>query len=157
GGTSVNSIPESATMRVDLRSMAAAEIERMETDLRKAVARAALEGTAPGIAQVESAGALRYEFKRIGERPAAELPAAARILHIVRAVDSHLAVASQLHCSSTDANIPLALGREAVCIGTGGAGGSAHTLNEWYDPSGRELGLKRILLAALALAGMESQ
>jgi hypothetical protein len=41
---------------------------------------------------------------------------------------------------------------EAVSIGAGGTGGAAHTLNEWFEPTGRDLGLKRILLAALALA-----
>ena len=45
------------------------------------------------------------------------------------------------------------LGKEAVSIGAGGAGGGAHTEKEWYDPNGRDLGLKRILLAVLTLAG----
>ena len=77
------------------------------------------------------------------------------MLHVLRAVDAHLGINSRIHCSSTDANIPLALGKEALSIGAGGAGGGAHTLNEWYDPSGRDLGLKRILLAVLALAGVD--
>ena len=37
GGTSVNSIPESASMRVDLRSTSMAEMERLETSLRHAL------------------------------------------------------------------------------------------------------------------------
>jgi len=36
----------------------------------------------------------------------------------------------------------------------GGSGGGAHTLQEWFDCSGRELGLKRILLTLLVLAGV---
>ena len=54
--------------------------------------------------------------------------------------------------ASTDANIPLSLGREALALGAGGTGGGAHTLQEWFDCNGRELGLKRILLTVLALA-----
>jgi tripeptide aminopeptidase len=95
---------------------------------------------------------VRVSVEKIGERPAAELSSDARILQIVRAVDAHLGINSRLHRSSTDANIPLALGREAVSVGAGGVGGGAHTLNEWFDTSGRELGLKRILLILLALA-----
>ena len=45
------------------------------------------------------------------------------------------------------------MGREAIAIGAGGSGGGAHTLQEWFDCNGRELGLKRILLTMLALAG----
>jgi tripeptide aminopeptidase len=48
----------------------------------------------------------------------------------------------------------LSLGLEAIAIGGGGSGGGAHTLQEWFDANGRELGLKRILLAMLGLAGV---
>jgi di/tripeptidase len=70
---------------------------------------------------------------------------------MVRAVDAQLNNTARIQRASTDANIPLSLGREAVAIGGGGSGGGAHTLNEWYDPAGRDLGLKRILLLTLAL------
>ena len=56
-----------------------------------------------------------------------------------------------LPISSTDANIPISMGRDAVAIGAGGTGSGAHTIHEWYDPRGRDLGLKRILLALVAL------
>jgi hypothetical protein len=39
----------------------------------------------------------------------------------------------------------------AVSIGAGGQGGGAHTVHEWFNPEGRDLGLKRILLAAAML------
>jgi acetylornithine deacetylase/succinyl-diaminopimelate desuccinylase-like protein len=149
GGTSVNSIPESASMRVDLRSTSAAEIDRLEMALR-----AALEQAMLADAGKTRAGALTYEAAVIGSRPAGELDSNARILRVLRAVDSHLGNPSQVQRASTDANIPLSLGREAVAIGGGGAGGGAHTLQEWFDCAGRELALKRILLAALALTGV---
>src|SRR5262249_48211618 len=95
-----------------------------------------------------------FEIASIGSRPAAELPADARILEVVRAVDAHLGNASRLHRASTAANVPLSLGLEAVSLGAGGTGGGAHTLHEWYDPTGRDLALKRVLLSALALAGV---
>jgi len=70
-------------------------------------------------------------------------------------VDSHLGNHARVHRASTDANIPLSMGMEAISIGAGGTGGGAHTLQEWYDPAGRDLGLKRMLLTILTLAGVE--
>src|SRR3989441_12923606 len=157
GGTSVNSIPESASMRVDIRSTSMAEMERLESALRQSLEAAIEEetrATEGRLASSRKPSGLSSEIVVIGNRPAGELDPNARILQVIRAVDSHLGNAAQIQRASTDANIPLSLGREAIAIGGGGAGGGAHTLQEWFDCSGRELGLKRILLAALALAGV---
>jgi len=151
GGTSVNSIPELASMRVDLRSTSSAEIDRLELALR-----AALDQALMADAGKARSGALTYEATMIGSRPAGELDSNARLLRVIRAVDSHLGNPSQVQRASTDANIPLSLGREAVAIGGGGAGGGAHTVQEWFDCAGREVALKRILLASLALTGVLS-
>ncbi len=94
------------------------------------------------------------DIKLIGSRPAARLSPDSPMLAIIQAVDAHLGNNARLQRASTDANIPLSQGRDAVAIGAGGAGGGAHTLHEWYDPTGRELGLKRILLTVLTLAGV---
>jgi hypothetical protein len=75
-------------------------------------------------------------------------------LQVVRAVDAHLGNVAQVQRASTDANVPLSLGREAIAMGGGGSGGGAHTLQEWFDSQERELGLKRILLTMLTLAGV---
>ena len=93
----------------------------------------------------------------IGDRPAAELPADSHLLRVIRAVDAQLNNSARVQRASTDVNIPLSLGREAIAIGAGGSGGGAHTVNEWYDPAGRDLGLKRILLLTLALAGVTEE
>jgi len=157
GGTSVNSIPESASMKVDIRSTSMAEMERLEQSMRLALNRALEDETMASemrsSAQKRPSG-VGCEVVVIGSRPAGELTRGARILQVVRAVDAQLGNAAQVQRASTDANIPLSLGLEAVAIGGGGAGGGAHTLQEWFDSSGRELGLKRILLTMLALAGV---
>jgi tripeptide aminopeptidase len=157
GGTSVNSIPESASMRVDIRSTSMAEMERLESSLRHALHLAIEDETEAseryGATQRRSSG-LSHELVSIGSRPAGELEPNSRILTVLRAVDSYLGNAAQIQRASTDANIPMSLGREAVAIGGGGVGGGAHTLQEWFDATGREMGLKRILLAVLALAGI---
>jgi tripeptide aminopeptidase len=159
GGTSVNSIPESASMKVDIRSTSMTEMERLEQSLRLALNRAVEDETMESEMRSSSHAQKRppgvsCEVVVIGNRPAGELRAGARILQVVRAVDGHLANAAQVQRASTDANIPLSLGQEAVAIGGGGSGGGAHTLQEWFDSNGRELGLKRILLTMLALAGV---
>jgi acetylornithine deacetylase/succinyl-diaminopimelate desuccinylase-like protein len=160
GGTSVNSIPESASMKVDIRSTSMAEMERLEHSLRLALNRAVEDETmeaemrsSSSLAQKRPSG-VNCEVVVIGSRPAGELPAGARILQVVRAVDAQLSNAAHVQRASTDANIPLSLGREAIAIGGGGSGGGAHTLQEWFDSNGRELGLKRVLLTMLALAGV---
>jgi tripeptide aminopeptidase len=160
GGTSVNSIPESASMRVDIRSTSMAEMERLEAAMRLALERAveaeSQDGERRNSSQRRSTtSGLSYEVVPIGNRPAGELGAEARILKTIRAVDAHLGNAAQIQRASTDANIPLSMGREAIAIGGGGVGGGAHTLQEWFDCNGRDLGLKRILLTLLALAGVE--
>ena len=157
GGTSVNSIPESASMRVDLRSTSTTELERLERSLRvcldESVEAEQRAADGRGSAQRKT-HAVTCEVGIIGDRPAGELEPHARILQVIRAVDSHLGNVAQVQRASTDANIPLSLGREAVAIGGGGSGGGAHTLQEWFDCSGREIGLKRILLTLLTLAGV---
>src|SRR5581483_3595788 len=132
GGTSVNSIPESASMRVDIRSTSMSEMERMERALRVALD-GAIEHESRVLeakSQARRVPGVTCEVVVIGNRPAGEL--------------------------EPDAHIPLSLGREAIAIGGGGSGGGAHTLQEWFDCSGRELGLKRILLTLLALAGVSA-
>ena len=155
GGTSVNSIPESASMRVDLRSSSASEIERLEFELRRALEQGMLEEEVRTASSRNShrRPELSSEMVVIGDRPGGELDSGARILQIARAVDAHLGNDAHIQRASTDANIPISLGREAIAIGSGGSGGGAHTLQEWFDTTGRELALERILLIMLCLAG----
>jgi acetylornithine deacetylase/succinyl-diaminopimelate desuccinylase-like protein len=154
GGTSVNSIPESASMRVDLRSTSTAEIDRLERALRLALDQAvASENRAAAQHGTRKPQVVQSEVVEIGNRPAGELAADARLLKVIRAVDVQLGNTAQVQRASTDANIPLSLGREAIAIGAGGSGGGAHTLQEWFDCNGRDLGLKRILLTMLTLSG----
>lgn len=155
GGTSVNSIPYSASIKVDMRSAADAEIEKLEAALREAIANGVDEENAAARERgARSNSRLSAQFKVLGVRPGGELPPDAPLLEIVRGVDRHLGNRSRVERSSTDANIPLSMGIPAISIGAGGRGGGAHSLVEWYEPDGRELGLKRALLILLASAGV---
>src|ERR1700687_3093865 len=139
GGTSVNSIPESASMKVYIRSTSMTEMERLEQTLRLALNRAVEDETMA--AEMRSPvqkrpSGVNCEVVAIGTRPAGELAAGARLLHVIRAVDAQLNNSAQVQRASTDANIPLSLGREAIAIGGGGSGGGADTLAEGVDSKG---------------------
>jgi di/tripeptidase len=120
---------------------------------------AALSAALEDALDVENAratgGKVTGRIREIGSRPGGRLAEGSRILECLRAADTHLGVRSHLDCASTDANIPLSLGLPAVSIGAGGQGGGAHTQAEWFQPDGRELGLRRILLVLCLLLSAE--
>ena len=152
GGASVNSIPSRAAVKVDLRSENDSELARLELSLHEAMD----AGVRQEIESTHSVDdALKLTFRPLGVRPSGKLAEGSPLLEAIREVDTYLGTRSRLERSSTDANIPLSLGIPAVSLGGGGTGGSAHTLAEWYDPSGRALGLKRLYLTLVALAGIQ--
>ncbi len=153
GGTSINTIPERAVLKVDLRSSDPLRLNELEQLLRRAVADACAEAQAHSRPRAH----LTPVITLVGDRPAGKLPATSPLLAAIFAVDKQLGIQSQLQRASTDANIPLSLGLEAVSLGAGGSGGGAHTLHEWFDPAGREQALKRLALLMLLLAGLAAE
>lgn len=157
GGTSVNSIPSTAHMKVDLRSESEAELSSLEGSLRDAIKAGIDEemAAARDRGMAGSSNLLNLRINVLGIRPAGELPENSPLLAALLAADNQLGNRSRRERSSTDANIPLSLGIPAISIGAGGRSGGAHTLEEWYDPAGRELGLQRVALTVLGVAGLE--
>lgn len=152
GGTSVNSIPESAQASVDFRSTSPKQLLSLEVALHRAVEDAVEYCNAQAKSNAAyNRGLLSFSIHKIGDRPAAQLPADSPLLETLRAVDRHLGLHSDLRLGSTDANIPLSLGVPALSIGAGGEGGGAHTQAEWYSAKDREAGLRRVLLLTLAM------
>jgi len=152
GGTSVNSVPHEAKLKVDIRSESEDELVRLENALRESVAagvRDELESS-----RDRSKGKLTFKVELLGSRPGGELRPDSPLVFALRAADEAVGNQSRTERSSTDANIPLAAGIDAIAIGAGGAGGGAHSLQEWYDPAGREVGLKRALLTLLGVSGL---
>jgi tripeptide aminopeptidase len=141
GGLSINSIPTSAQAKLDIRSESPEPLDEMTELLTAAVERAVETENSHS-----TNGRVSAKIREIGTRPGGCLPEDAAVLMYLRAVDAHLSIRAQIDCASTDANIPLSLGLNAVSIGAGGQGGGAHTPSEWFHPEGRETGLKRILL-----------
>jgi tripeptide aminopeptidase len=152
GGTSVNSIPESAQAAIDLRSTDPGQLLRLEVALHRAVEDAVAHWngrTKHGVTNGDKP--LSFTIAKIGDRPAANLPVDSPLLESLRAVDRHLRLRTDLRLGSTDANIPLSLGVPALSMGAGGEGGGAHTQAEWYSAKDREAGLRRVLLLTLAM------
>jgi di/tripeptidase len=145
GGTSINSIPESATVLLDLRSTSGEQLLALENELHRTFELV--------VAKVSRGGSPvpKLKIELIGDRPAGELAEDAPLLRTLRAVDRHLGLRAEFRIGSTDANLPISLGIQAVAISAGGTGGGIHTLAEWYDPTGREIALRRILLTLLDL------
>jgi len=155
GGTSVNSIPYEAKLKVDIRSESEEELAKLESALRDCVAAGVRDEIESS--RDRSRGKLEWKVELLGSRPGGELPAHSPLLAALRAADEYLGNQSRVERSSTDANVPLSQGIDAISIGAGGTGGGAHSLQEWYEPAGRELGLKRALLTVLGVSGLAEE
>ena len=153
GGESVNSIPADASMEVDLRSADEAELRRLDAYFRRAVTDAVQEentGARPGDAP------LQMQLDLIGTRPTGRTAPDSYLVELAMAATKAVGFEPRLEQASTDSNLPIALGIPAVTLGAGGQAGLSHTLAEWYDPKGRDLGLKRALLVILGVVGVNS-
>ncbi len=151
GGTSVNSIPSSASMEVDLRSAGERGLQRLDAFFRRAMREAVDEENA-----TRRAGdpLLNLKVDLIGERPGGETRADSPLVELALEATRLLGVTPRLDQSSTDSNLPISLGIPAITLGAGGSSGCSHSLDEWYDPRGRDLGLKRGLLVILGIVGL---
>jgi len=151
GGESVNSIPSEATMEVDLRSSEEIELQRLDAYFRRAVLQAAEQENSsrkPGDSQLVVA------LDLVGERPTGQTSPSSPLVELALEASRALGVDAQLEQSSTDSNLPISLGIPAITMGAGGSAGGSHTLDEWYEPKQRHLGLQRGLLAILGNVGL---
>lgn len=155
GGTSVNSVPHAASIKVDIRSESEEELTRLESALRECIAAGVRDEMESSLDR--SRGVLEWKVELLGRRPGGELPANSPLLQAVRAADEFVGNQSRIERSSTDANIPLSQGIDAIAMGAGGSGGAAHSLQEWYEPAGRESGLKRALLTVVGISGIAEE
>jgi acetylornithine deacetylase/succinyl-diaminopimelate desuccinylase-like protein len=156
GGTSVNAIPDSVFVDVDMRSEDSAALAALEKRFLSIVDRAV---TAENAARSTRFGAVTATPEMIGDRPAGATSASDPIVRATTAAVAAAGFTPSLDSSSTDANIPMSLGIPAVTIGAGGKAGRAHALDEWIDVAKPESvrGAAVGLLALMATAGAESR
>ncbi|MBC3540605.1 M20/M25/M40 family metallo-hydrolase [Rufibacter sediminis] len=150
GGTSVNSIPFESWMEVDMRSESPERVEGIDKLLQAAVQRALQEEN-----QMKRSGAnLTVDVKLIGDRPAGGVDPGVALVQRSVAATRFLGTEPALRVGSTNSNIPFSKNVPAVTIGSGGTGGGAHALEEWFVPKNTHLGTQRALLLLLSETGI---
>jgi acetylornithine deacetylase/succinyl-diaminopimelate desuccinylase-like protein len=152
GGTSVNSIAAHAAFELDMRSNDAGELVRLEQRVREAVQ----AGVAAENTRWDNNGEITVDFRLIGDRPSGSTSADSPIVQVAALAMAEAGGELQrLRISSTDSNIPMALGIPAITITGGGASGGEHSPEEWFDPRDSERGPQMALLLVLGLVGVE--
>jgi tripeptide aminopeptidase len=153
GGTSVNSIPSSVWMEVDLRSESPAELTRLDRAFQTIVGNAA--ATENNAHSIES-GLVTAKLELLGSRPSGQTSQRSRIAETAVAAVRTMGLPPAFAWGSTDANLPISMGIPAITIDSGVPGGRPHAPDEWVDLD-KPLalaGLQRALLLVLSLAGV---
>ena len=148
GGTSVNSIAFEAWMEVDMRSESMPALDAVKTQVLAAVDAAVTEESA----RWNGRGNLSVDVQSIGVRPAGSTAMDSPLVRSAMGTITALGLQPITNASSTDSNVPMALGIPAITIGGGGVGTGAHTLEETYDSTDSHLGPQVAILLAVALA-----
>ena len=152
GGTSVNSIPFEAWMEVDMRSESPAALDAIDALFLQAMQ----DGLAEANEVRRRGEALTVKVEKIGERPSGEVPEDDPFVKRAIAATEITGGLATLGRSSTDSNVPIALGIPSITIGGGGTGANAHSLDEYFINREGPQGIQRALLILLAQAGMAS-
>ena len=149
GGTSVNSVPFEAWMEVDMRSVSPESLSRIEGVFLAAMDRALEE---ENLLRREGPP-LTVDKDKIGDRPSGEMDPSTPLVQRALASTQVFGGEGELARSSTDSNVPIALGIPAVTIGRGGIGGFGHAPNEFWVNQDAHLAVQRALLLVVAEAG----
>ncbi len=150
GGTSVNSIPYEGIFEVDMRSESAASLDELDARFQAAIRAALAEEKARW---PNSRAPLTMTIDTIGIRPAGSQPDSAHIVRVAVETAKALGFPVVPNASSTDANVPIALGIPAITLDAAGRGRGAHSLDESYEdgPNGF-LGPQWVALVTATLA-----
>lgn len=97
---------------------------------------------------------LTVELDRVGDRPSGEIPPNEPLIQRAMAAAAWFGGEPSLERSSTDSNVPISLGIPAATVGRGGAGGGAHSLDEWWLNEDGHIAIQRTLLLVVAEAGL---
>lgn len=127
GGTSVNSIPFSTAMTIDMRSTGKAALDAEEQQFL-ALLQPAVD--AENAARSTAKGKIAYDLKQVGDRPVGATPLDAPIIRIAAAASKAGGFAPTFGAGSTDSNIPFSMGIPAVTLGSGFQTMRAHSLEE---------------------------
>jgi tripeptide aminopeptidase len=139
GGVSVNTIAPEASCLLDLRSIDESALRRLSDRVMRLVERS------------NRGDAVVYAAESIGERPAGVVSADSLIVQIAAGTLTALGLEPSFDASSTDANVAIAAGIPAVCIGLT-TGGNVHRTDEFIDLEPVAKGVAQLAVLTLALA-----
>lgn len=139
GGVSVNTISPVASCLLDLRSTDEPTLHRLSERVARLVAR------------VERDDSLGFALESIGERPAGVVSVDSTIVTVAAQSLKVLGVEPSFDASSTDANVPIAAGMPAICIGLT-SGGNVHRTDEYIDTAPVATGIAQLALATLSIS-----
>ena len=139
GGVSVNTIAPEASCLLDLRSIDESALRRLSDRVMRLVERS------------NRGDAVVYAAESIGERPAGVVSADSPIVQIAAGTLTALGLEPSFDASSTDANVAIAAGIPAVCIGLT-TGGNVHRTDEFIDLEPVAKGVAQLAVLTLALA-----
>jgi tripeptide aminopeptidase len=138
GGVSINTIAPDASCLLDLRSIDESALRRLSDRVTRLVDRS------------NRGDSVEYTAESIGERPAGVVPADSPIVQIAASTLAALGLEPSFDASSTDANVPIAAGIPAVCVGLT-TGGNVHRTDEYIDVEPVAMGVTQLALLTLAL------
>lgn len=139
GGVSVNTIAPESSCLLDLRSIDEPTLRRLSDRVTRAVDRS------------NRADSVEIELATMGDRPAGVVPIESPIVRLAAETLRVLGHEASFDASSTDANVPIAAGVPAVCIGLT-TGGNVHRTDEFIDVAPVADGLAQCALLVLALS-----
>ncbi len=144
GGTSVNTIPESAKMLCEYRSN---DVECLDY----------MKGQFSRVFQAANCDHTQVSVKLIGERPCEKGTSKEDLQTLVykcqEIIEKVTGKKPETSPSSTDCNIPLSLGIPAVCIGVYNGGGM-HTRDEWLYKNSLPTGLEIAIKTTIAISSL---
>lgn len=139
GGVSVNTIAPEASCLLDLRSIDESALRRLSDRVTRLVDRS------------NRGDSVVYAAESIGERPAGVVASDSPIVQIAANTLAALGLEPSFDASSTDANVPIAAGIPAVCVGLT-TGGNVHRVDEFIDLEPVPNGITQLAVLTLALA-----
>jgi tripeptide aminopeptidase len=136
GGVSVNTIAPDARAIIDMRSISVESLADLSRRVEEIINR-------------QHTDHISTSIEVLGERPAGETPRDAPIVRAAVSILRDLNLDVDIDASSTDANVPIARGIPAVCIGiTRGSG--THRLEETIEVEPIELGMTQLVMLSIA-------